>query len=273
MNILKQVLTLHLNILTPLKTITMKLIHINPAYFAIICLLFLQIPILIAGNNKNFNPVIVHNFTKVAKKSFDTVILETADSIYNVMDLAATGLGTEAFQLAYKGYLKLLQEGLVAKTDLLTIADFSKSSAEKRLFVLDVVHEKILYNTLVAHGRNSGLKYATDFSNNPESYKSSLGFYLTLDTYFGGNGYSLKLQGLEKGINDKAYKRAIVIHGSDYANPSYASSNGFLGRSFGCPALPRKQAAPIINTIKNGSVLFIYHPSDKYLSTSNLLNS
>jgi hypothetical protein len=250
----------------------MKLIHINPLYFSITCLLFLQIPILIAGDN-NANKVAFQNVTTPVTKSLDAELLETADSIYNVMDLASTGLDNEAFQLAYKGYTKLLQEGVVAKTDLLTIADFSKASSEKRLFVLDVAHEKILYNTLVAHGRNSGLKYATDFSNKPESNKSSLGFYLTLDTYYGGNGYSLKLQGLEKGINDKAYKRAIVIHGSNYANPSYASSNGFLGRSFGCPALPSKQAAPIINTIKNGSVLFIYHPTNKYVAASSLLNS
>lgn len=272
MNILKQILALYLNFLNPIKTVSMKLIHINPSYFAITCLLFLQIPILIAGDN-NANKVGFQNVTTPVTKSLDAELLETADSIYNVMDLASTGLDNEAFQLAYKGYTKLLQEGVVAKTDLLTIADFSKASSEKRLFVLDVAHEKILYNTLVAHGRNSGLKYATDFSNKPESNKSSLGFYLTLDTYYGGNGYSLKLQGLEKGINDKAYKRAIVIHGSNYANPSYASSNGFLGRSFGCPALPRKQAAPIINTIKNGSVLFIYHPTNKYVTASSLLNS
>ena len=251
----------------------MKLIRINPAYFAITCLLFLQIPILIAGNQKTLHPVVVHNFASPVKKSVDAVLIETADSIYSVMDLASTGLENEAFQLAYKGYIKLLQEGVVAKTDLLTIADFSKSSSEKRLFVLDMAHEKILYNTLVAHGRNSGLQYANNFSNNPQSNKSSLGFYLTLTTYFGGNGYSLKLQGLEKGINDKAYKRAIVMHGSDYANPAFASSNGFLGRSLGCPAIPRRQAAPIINTIKNGSVLFIYHPSSFYKTSSNLLNS
>lgn len=272
MILLKQTVALFLSFLNPIKTVSMKLIHINPAYFAITCLLFLQIPILIAGDN-NANKVGFQNVTTPVTKSLDAELLETADSIYNVMDLASTGLDNEAFQLAYKGYTKLLQEGVVAKTDLLTIADFSKASSEKRLFVLDVAHEKILYNTLVAHGRNSGLKYATDFSNKPESNKSSLGFYLTLDTYYGGNGYSLKLQGLEKGINDKAYKRAIVIHGSNYANPSYASSNGFLGRSFGCPALPRKQAAPIINTIKNGSVLFIYHPTNKYVTASSLLNS
>lgn len=273
MILLKQTVALFLSFLNPIKTVSMKLIHINPAYFAITCLLFLQIPILIAGNSKPLHLVPVHSDATTVIKSLDAELLETADSIYNVMDLGATGLDNEAFQLAYKGYTKLLQEGVVAKTDLLTIADFSKASSEKRLFVLDVAHEKILYNTLVAHGRNSGLKYATDFSNKPESNKSSLGFYLTLDTYYGGNGYSLKLQGLEKGINDKAYKRAIVIHGSNYANPSYASSNGFLGRSFGCPALPSKQAAPIINTIKNGSVLFIYHPTNKYVAASSLLNS
>lgn len=255
----------------------MKLLRRNP--FAVLTSLFffLQLPIYNSGNAaKTFhNAVIstVHTSVIESNKTAEKLILETADSIYNAIELDEAGLDTAAFHAAYKGYSKLLREGRVSKSEVLTIADFSKSSSQKRLYVIDIAEQKILFHTLVAHGRNSGLNYATQFSNKPESNKSSLGFFVTLGTYFGGNGYSLKLQGMEKGINDKALDRAIVLHGSDYVNSAFGASNGFMGRSFGCPAVPRKYAAPIINTIKNGSVLFIYHPNHQYKSKSVLLKS
>lgn len=142
--------------------------------------------------------------------------------------------------------------------DILTLIDFSKPSTEERLYVLDLRHKKLLFSSVVAHGKNSGGNYATSFSNVNGSYQSSLGFYLTEHTYQGKNGYSLILNGLEKGINDRAKERAIVIHGAAYANPSIAASAGRLGRSFGCPALPEALNKPIINTIKNGTLLFIF---------------
>ncbi|MBX9784415.1 MAG: murein L,D-transpeptidase catalytic domain family protein [Chitinophagaceae bacterium] len=255
----------------------MNSIRKYPFLSSVLLLLFLQLPVYYTGNaatnkRKSHLPEI-ENVAASPVKSFDELVKLTADSIYNEMDLSGKGLETEAFELAYKGYSKLLQEGLVNISNILTIADFSKSSSQKRLFVLDMEHGEILFNTFVAHGRNSGLHYATSFSNKPQSNKSSLGFYLTLDTYYGANGYSLKLRGLEKGINDKAYDRAIVLHGSDYVNNSFASSNGFLGRSFGCPAVPRKLAAGIINTIKNGSLFFIYYPAKNYIDKSTILNS
>lgn len=148
--------------------------------------------------------------------------------------------------------------------------DFTKPSTEKRLFVFDMEQKKMLYSSVVSHGKNSGENYATSFSNEVGSYKSSLGFYLTGNTYQGKNGYSLLLDGLEKGINDRARERAIVVHGAAYANPSVCKS-GRLGRSFGCPALPQALTKPIINTIKGGSVLFIYANNKEYMAKSSIL--
>lgn len=269
-------LLLFLSVLDPLKNRTMKLFRTNLVYLTISALIFLQIPILIAGSSpKDRN--IPANFSIISvvttEKSAEEIMIEKADSIYDTLHLLQAGLQEEAFELAYKGYYKLLEEGIVNRTEILTIADFSKSSSQNRLYIIDMVEGKILYHTLVAHGRNSGLNYATNFSNKPESNKSSLGFYLTLQPYFGDNGYSLKLKGLEKGINDKAYDRAIVLHGSDYVTAKFASSNGYLGRSLGCPAVPSKQNAGIINTIKNGSIMFIYHPNKQYQTKSTILNS
>lgn len=156
--------------------------------------------------------------------------------------------------------------------DILTLIDFTKPSTEERLYVLDLRHKKMLFTSHVAHGKNSGGNYATSFSNVYGSYKSSLGFYVTENTYQGKNGYSLILNGLEKGINDKAKERAIVIHGADYANPQTTVSTGRLGRSFGCPALPQQLSKPIINTIKNGTLLFIYANNKGYLTHSTILS-
>ena len=142
--------------------------------------------------------------------------------------------------------------------EVLTLIDFTKPSNEERLLVLDMVEGKLLFHSLVAHGRNSGDLYATRFSNRPESHQSSLGLYLTEGTYIGKNGYSLRLNGLEKGINDNALARAIVIHGAAYADPSVCRGGRRLGRSWGCPALPPALNRPIIDTIKGGSVLYIY---------------
>ena len=167
-----------------------------------------------------------------------------------------------------QGYNKIEQK----KKPVLTLIDFTKPSTEKRLFVFDMKERKLLYSSVVAHGKNSGENYATSFSNAVGSYKSSLGFYLTGSTYRGKNGYSLLLDGLEKGINDCARERAIVVHGAAYANPSVCRG-GRLGRSFGCPALPQALTKPIINTIKGGSVLFIYANNKEYMAKSTILPS
>jgi len=122
----------------------------------------------------------------------------------------------------------------------------------------------------VAHGRNSGAEFASNFSNRPESLQSSLGFYITGETYIGQHGLSLRVNGIEKGINDNAYQRAIVVHGANYIGEKWGGS--YMGRSFGCPAVPAAESAQLINTIKNGSVLFIYHPTASYLKGSKILN-
>src|SRR5690606_9287043 len=145
--------------------------------------------------------------------------------------------------------------------DVLSICDFSQSSKRKRLYIIDLEQKKLLMQTFVAHGKNSGSEYAKNFSNRPESHQSSLGFYVTRSTYYGEHGLALKIDGLERGINDKAFARNIVVHGSDYVGNSFLKNNKKIGRSFGCPAVPREQAPKIIQTIKQGTCLFIYHPS------------
>ncbi|BCB44547.1 hypothetical protein VagYM19_36770 [Vibrio alginolyticus] len=156
------------------------------------------------------------------------------------------------FRDAYIAYQKTPDR----KKSVLTIIDYSKPSTEKRFYVVDLDKKKLIYNTYVSHGVNSGKKTATQFSNVVNSRKTSLGTFLTDTTYYGSNGYSLRLDGLSSGLNDKARERYIVVHGADYANPSFIKKNGYLGRSWGCPALPKKLSREIIDTIKGGSVIY-----------------
>ncbi len=139
---------------------------------------------------------------------------------------------------------------------ILTIIDYSKPSTEKRFYVVDLDRKKLIFNTYVSHGVNSGKKKATKFSNVVNSRKTSLGTFLTDTTYYGSNGYSLRLDGLSSGLNDKARERYIVVHGAKYANPAFIERNGYLGRSWGCPALPEHLTRDIIDTIKGGSVIY-----------------
>ncbi len=192
-------------------------------------------------------------------------------SVYDSLKLNTLGLSRKAFDNAIKGFNHLLSIGKLENENLLSIVDFSLPSSMKRLFVIDIKNFKMLFNTYVAHGRNSGKEYANQFSNDPESFKSSLGFYVTKDTYKGSHGFSLHLEGEEKGINDNAYNRSIVIHSAPYVDESVVKSHGFIGRSLGCPALPAKFYRPIIEKIKNGSCLFLYSPNEEYLSHSLLL--
>lgn len=187
--------------------------------------------------------------------------LSTVDVLFN--KLSSIGLSKTAFSLAYSGYEQLLKKGTISKSNIITIIDFTKSSSQKRLFILNVETGKLLLSSLVAHGKNSGLEFATSFSNENESNKSSLGFYTTANAYIGEHGYSLKLNGCEKGINDAAYQRAIVLHGANYVSNDIVTAQGFLGRSFGCPAVPENLSKKIIDIIKNGSCLFVYHTKYK----------
>ncbi|MDB5230917.1 MAG: hypothetical protein JWN76_1722 [Chitinophagaceae bacterium] len=205
--------------------------------------------------------------------SSNNAVVRIIDSVYDRLNLSAVGLGHEAFQQAYKGYQYLLSQGRLKKADLLTIIDYSQSSANKRFYVIDLVNAQILYNLHVAHGKNSGEDYATSFSNSAESKKSSLGFLITGETYNGSKGFSLRLDGVERGINDNVRERAVVMHGSAYVNDQRAFNGTMMGRSFGCPALSYLVSSQVINTIKDGSCMFLYYPDRTYTQRSSVLNA
>jgi hypothetical protein len=191
--------------------------------------------------------------------------------IYDSLKLNTLGLSKQAFDYALKGFNYLKSLGKVHNENILSIVDFSLPSSKKRLFILDLKNYKILFNTYVAHGRNSGKEYANKFSNANESFESSLGFYVTGDTYSGNHGYSLRLEGEESGINDNALSRGVVMHSAWYVDESIVKSQGYIGRSQGCPAIPESLHKPIIEKKKNGSCLFLYSPDKNYLSRSKIL--
>ena len=232
--------------------------------------LLIAVTLLIAGIHSKASP---GNFSA---KSVKTEKLSEKNSstltIYDELNLGKAGLELNVFEMAMKGFDKLSSNRQTGEDSVLAIVDFTKPSGTKRLFVIDLKSRKLVYHTYVSHGKNSGLQYATRFSNLPESHMSSLGFYLTKKTYNGSNGYSLQLDGCEKGVNDKAFSRAIVMHAADYANEQIAKGRGYIGRSYGCPAVPTALHKPIIDKLKDGNVLFIYYPDRKYLQQSQLIN-
>lgn len=195
-----------------------------------------------------------------------------ANKLYEDLDLEALGMSKAALRYAYKGVQTLERKGKLDNPDILTVCDFSQSSSRKRMYIIDLRNKEVLLNTYVAHGRNSGLQYAERFSNAAQSLESSLGFYVTRSTYYGGHGLSLRLDGLEPGFNSNALSRAIVVHGAVYIGDNRVGAP-YMGRSWGCPAVPQSLAPKVINLIKNGTCLFIYHPSQKYLDQSRILNS
>lgn len=216
-------------------------------------LLLLSLGLSIQAFNKiSFNPI-----NNLAIK---IVLLTTKFSI-----------SKEAVQHAFTAYEKLKLSGQVLNQRYLTIADFSKPSSEKRLFIIDINKMELVLQTLVAHGRNSGTLFAKAFSNKNQSYQSSLGFYLTGNIYKGKHGMSLQLSGIESGINDHAKQRAIVIHGADYVSNNLIKKQGYIGRSLGCPAVPQNEVKEIIQTIKGASLLYIYAPSNNYTKKSKLI--
>lgn len=182
-----------------------------------------------------------------------------------------TNLNT--FKTGLIGYLNLKRQGLIKRDGVLVLIDYSRPSDTERFFVLDIKRKKILYKSLVAHGKNSGDRFAWGFSNQPGSHKSCLGFFVTGKTYEGKHGYSLQIEGVEPGINDNAIKRRIVIHGADYVSRQFIERYGRTGRSFGCPALPKELAPSIIDTIKEGSCLFIFGQDRYYFENSRIINA
>jgi hypothetical protein len=223
------------------------------------------------------------SFTKARSSALvaslkDSTIIDSAamkpalsDKLYDSLHLQDAGLSKQTLEYAVKGYQKLVDSGLVTNTQYLTIVDFSQSSRNKRLYILDMQNDKLAWNTYVAHGKNSGVDMAKSFSNEFNSEKSSLGFYVTKATYTGKHGMSLRLGGLEHGFNNNAEARGVVVHGAAYVNAGRVHS-AYMGRSQGCPALPENEYAQVINLIKGGSVMFLYNPSEDYLQSSSLLN-
>ena len=223
---------------------------------SIIYLLFMLLPVL--------NPT----FT-VATEPDKTII----EDIYSIVNLSDTGLGRNVFDLAIKGLKKLQSNGKLQNADILTIADYSQSSNKKRFYVIDLKNRKLLFNTFVAHGRKTGEEFAKYFSNEVGSLKTSLGFYITEKPITGSHtGFSLMIEGVEKGINDLAAKREIIVHGAEYATENFVKKYGRLGRSLGCPVLPPEMVKEIIDQIKGGTCLFLYNPDNQYIKASSLLN-
>lgn len=189
--------------------------------------------------------------------------------LYNSIDFADSERPQlDIFQRAYAGYLALRHSGKLSPRKVLTIIDFRKSANEKRMWVIDLEDKRVIFHSLTAHGRNTGDLFAKKFSNTPNSNQSSLGFYVTGKKYIGKHGLSLKLHGIEKGINDMAEARAIVMHGAEYVSESFIKKHGRLGRSFGCPSVPMGLHNEIIRSISDGTCLFIFYPDAGYLSRS-----
>jgi hypothetical protein len=190
---------------------------------------------------------------------------------FDRLDFSGNKPSYEVFYKAMKGYMHLKNNNLLPNERYVTIIDFTMSSNKERLWIVDMKNMKVVYNTLVSHGRNTGEEYAQHFSNILNSGKSSIGFYVTAETYFGKHGFSMRLKGMDKGFNCNAYNRAIVVHSADYVSPEFAKKNGRLGRSLGCPALPPHLNKEIIELIKDGTLMFIYYPDQEYLQKSQYL--
>ncbi len=239
-------------------------------FFSPLFILALHFPFVFA-KTVSLNSFNKASFAKsVTTDSINTVKVKPKN-LYDSLALGSLGLTRQAFDYAFQGFTYLKEIGKIENEAILSIVDFSKPSSQKRLFIIDLQGAKLLFNTYVAHGLRSGKEFAKQFSNSLNSYKSSLGFYETADTYNGKNGYSLHLEGLEKGINDNAYRREIVIHGADYVDGGIAQQRGYIGRSWGCPAIPEDLHIPIIDKIKNGTCLFIFSPDKNYIKRSKIL--
>jgi hypothetical protein len=189
------------------------------------------------------------------------------DNLYDEIDLKKAGLSYDVFKRAATGFFNLKeQKKLNSSKNILSVVDFGKHSSQKRLWVIDMEKKKILFHSLVAHGNGSGNATAEKFSNIENSHMSSLGFYVTENTYSGKHGLSLKLNGLDRGYNTNAKRRAVVVHGADYVSEAFVKQHGRLGRSQGCPALPKELSPKIIATIKGGTCLYIDAPNQNYAS-------
>jgi hypothetical protein len=197
----------------------------------------------------------------------------SGDTLAGSLLAQAPGLRPDVLRLALDASGRASAEGLVPRPELLTVIDYSIASTEPRLWVFDIARQKLLFHELVAHGKNSGGNIPDRFSNIEGSLQTSLGLFVTAGTYVGSNGYSLRMKGLEKGVNDRAWSRAIVMHGAPYVSRSAIKALGRLGKSWGCPALRPEISRTLIDTIKDGSPIFAYYPEQTWLASSRFLIS
>jgi hypothetical protein len=226
--------------------------------------LFLLVLICLTGFSWPFTWV----FTGSNTEQFGTH--SWVDRQVKIIKSQASNIDTNVLRLSLVAYSNARKKGLAAR-QILTVIDYSKPATEKRLWVFDLKSNRTLFNTWVSHGKNSGGTSSSSFSNSARSLKSSIGVFVTDEPYIGKNGYSLRVRGLEQGVNDNAYNRAIVIHGAWYVNPDTIQKYGQIGRSWGCPAVSPNLARPLINTIKDNSLIFAYYPDRNWLSHSRFL--
>ena len=211
--------------------------------------------------------------TSVANFLSDSFAFEDSiQHLYSSIDLEKYNLPYAVFKYGMIGYYSLKKDGKLSGKNLISIIDFTKPSTAKRFYTIDLEHLKVLYHSYVSHGRNTGENMAKSFSNIAQSNQSSIGFYTTAETYVGSKGYSLKLDGMEKGFNDKIRERAVVMHEADYVSEGWIKQNGRLGRSQGCPALPKAIAHEVIDVIKGGTPIFAYFDDESYLRSSSCLD-
>lgn len=243
----------------------LKCIHL-----LIITLLFVGQTTIFAFDNlnakhqpNNYSPLMNNN---------ENITPQTKDYLLE-FELNNCDISPEAIRMGINAYQYLNNKGSLNNPNYLTIIDFSKPSTEERFFLIDMNSKKVVLKTLVAHGVNTGDLYATEFSNINDSYQSSLGAYITNETYIGVNGLSLKIDGVEEGINSNARLRRVVVHSANYVSYDYIKEHGKLGNSQGCPALPKAINDQIIEMIKDGSCLFIYHPTECYKAESVIYQS
>ena len=216
--------------------------------------------VLLAGCAVLFVPVSVARAEAVSAPSFDRAAAIRAGVSADIVDLAMDAVTCG------------VASGDLAAPPTLTVIDYSLPSARPRLWVFDLPSGRLLFKELVAHGRNSGVAVATRFSDQAGSHQSSLGLFRAADTYAGQNGYSLRLDGLEPGFNGRARERAIVMHGAKYVDANIASTTGRVGRSWGCPALREAVARKLIDTVRDGGVIFSYYPDPAWLASSRFLH-
>lgn len=219
-------------------------------------------------SGREFSNVTVSN---TASLTPDSKLEASIQNLYKNINAKAYELNYNAFHYAMLGYATMKAQKALKNEEILTIIDFTKNSCQKRFYTINLATQEIVYNTWVSHGKKSGNKDCTRFSDIPESHQSSIGFYTTGRSYMGKHGESLRLHGNEQGYNANAYKRAVVIHGAEYVSEGFIKSNGRLGRSLGCPALPMGIHKQVINTIKDGSLVFAYYNDTDYLRRSKYL--